>query len=298
MSGTSRSFLGKGPSFRLEFTYSIWWNLLLITVGSIIVSIGMRSLAVPHEFIAGGMFGLATLVYYVSDFLSPGILYTLLSIPLFIFAWVKVSRRFFYYSGYATLATTVFYELINIPIPIENQLYASVACGLISGFGAGIVLRSLGSNGGLDVIAVYLYQRFNVGIGKVYLIFNAVLFCLSMFRLPLDLIVASLIMVFITSVVVDNTLSLFNQRKVVFIISDMAESISHEILYTMQQSATFLKGFGAFSRQEKNVLMTVVNNVQLKKLEEITFGHDEHALFIVENTFTVLGSSFSRRKMY
>lgn len=44
--------------------------------------------------------------------------------------------------------------------------------------------------------------------------------------------------------------------------------------------------------------MTVVNNIQLKKLEEITFTQDPQALFIVENTFTVLGSSFSKRKIY
>ncbi|GAB7024236.1 YitT family protein [Salidesulfovibrio brasiliensis] len=298
MSGTGRSILGKGPSFRFDYTYSVWWNLLLIAVGSIFVTIGIKSLAVPHEFVPGGLFGMATLIYYVTEYLSPGWIFFLLNIPIFVMAWVKVSKRFFYYSGFAVLATTVFYEFINVPIPVENQLYASVASGVIVGFGAGIVLRSLGSNGGLDVVAVYLFQRFNLGIGKFYLAFNAILYSLSLLRLPPDLIIASLIMVFVTSVVLDNTLSMFNQRKLVFIISDMADSISHEILYTMQQSATFLTGFGAYTRKEKNVLMTVVNNVQLKKLEEITFGHDQNALFVVENTFSVLGSSFSRRKIY
>jgi uncharacterized membrane-anchored protein YitT (DUF2179 family) len=298
MPGAAAKRLGKGPSFRLDFSYAIWWNLLLITVGSLLVAVGIKSLAVPHEFIPGGMFGLATLIYYATELSSPGWIYLALNVPLFVLAWFKVSRRFFWYSAYATAATTLLYELVTITIHVESQLYASVACGVVTGFGAGIVLRSLGSNGGLDVIAVFLYQRYNIGIGKVYLIFNAALFSLSFFRLPLDLIIASLILVFITSVVVDNTLSMFNQRKVVFIISNMADAISHDILHALRQSATFLKGFGAYSRQEKNVLMTVVNNVQLKKLEEITFSHDENALFIVENTFSVLGSSFSRRKLY
>jgi uncharacterized membrane-anchored protein YitT (DUF2179 family) len=282
----------------MDFSYDLWWNLLLITVGSLLVAVGIKSLAVPHGFIPGGLFGLATLVYYATGVLNPGWIYMLFNIPLFILAWVKVSRRFFWYSAYATVATTLLYEMIHIPIHVENELYACVASGVISGFGAGIVLRSLGSNGGLDVVAVFLYQRFNIGIGKVYLAFNAALFSLSFFRLPLDLIIASLILVFITAVVVDNTLSMFNQRKVVFIISGMADAISQDILTALRQSATFLRGFGAYSRQEKNVLMTVVNNVQLKKLEEITFSHDENALFIVENTFSVLGSSFSRRKIY
>ncbi|WP_320172281.1 YitT family protein [Maridesulfovibrio sp.] len=293
-----KSVLGKGSSVTFDFTYTVWWNLFLISVGAAISSVAMRSLAVPQEFLAGGIFGLASLVYYKFDALSPGWIYFLLNVPLFVFAWVKVSRRFFWYSLYATVATTVFYELINIPMPVHNQLYAAVACGAIMGFGCGIVLRSLGSNGGLDVLAVFLFQRFNIGIGKVYIIFNAVLFCFSLFELSLDTIIASLILVFISSTVVDQTLSLFNQRKVVLIISKSVEMISHDILHEMKQSATFIKGQGAYLREDTNILMTVVNNIQLKKLEEIVFRNDERALFIVENTFSVIGSSFSRRKVY
>lgn len=298
MSGTNGSPLDKGPGFRLDWASAVWWNLLLITAGSFFICVAMKSLAVPQRFVPGGLFGLATLLYYQTDLLNPGRIYFLLNVPLFVFAWVKVSRRFFWYSAYAILATTVIYELTDVSIPLADQLYAGVACGVLSGFGAGIVLRSLGSNGGLDVVAVYLYQRFNIGIGKVYLVFNGLLYGLCLASMPLDLLMASLIVVFITSVVMENTLSLFSQRKVVFIVSDAAEAISREILDTMRQSATFLRGFGAYTRKERNVLMTVVNNVQLKKLEEITFSNDEQALFIVENTFTVLGSSFSRRKIY
>lgn len=298
MSGTSRSYLGKGPTFSLDIAYAVWWNLTLITLGGLIVSIGIKSLAVPHELVPGGIFGLGSLLYYVTGKLNPGWINFLLNIPLFVFAWFKVSRRFFLYSMYATVITTLFYEFVTVPIPVQSQLYAAIASGVITGFGAGIVLRSLGSNGGLDVIAVFLFQRFNMGIGRVYLGFNAILYAGSLMRLGVDIIIASLIMVFITAMIVEQTLSMFSQRKVVFIISNLAEEISNDILTQLKQSATFLKGFGAYSRQEKNVLMTVVNNVQLKKLEELTFTHDENALFIVENTFSVIGSSFSRRKIY
>lgn len=270
----------------------------MITTGSAICAIAVKSLAVPHEFLAGGIFGLASLIYYKSGILSPGWVFLVLNIPLFVFAWVKVSRRFFGYSLYATVATTAAYELINIPLPVHNQIYAAVACGALMGFGAGTVLRSLGSNGGLDVFAVYLFQRFNIGIGKVYLTFNAALFSLSTLELSLDIIIASLILVFISSAVVEQTLSMFNQRKVVLIISDNIEMISHDILHEMKQSATFIKGQGAYLREDKDILMTVVNNIQLKKLEEIAFRHDERVLFIVENTFSVIGSSFSKRKVY
>ena len=298
MYGTKESLLCNHRNINVNFAYSVWWNLLLIAIGSYCIAVGTKSLAVPHQFIPGGIFGLATLSYYCGVPLSPGWLYTLLNVPLFLFAWFKVSKRFFWYSVFAVMVTTIFYEVSNVKILLENQLYASVASGVVTGFGAGVVLRSLGSNGGLDVVAVFLFQRFNIGIGKVYLLFNTILYSFSLYHTSLDLIVASLIMVFVTSVVLEQTFSLLSPRKVVFIISNMSEEISQEILDTMHQSATFLKGFGAFSKKDKNVLMTVVNNVQLKRLEEITFKHDASALFIVENTFSVIGSSFSRRKLY
>jgi len=62
--------------------------------------------------------------------------------------------------------------------------------------------------------------------------------------------------------------------------------------------ATMLPGTGAYKKVKKTVLLIVVNNIQLKRLEEIVFRNDPHSLFIVENTFNVLGSTFSKRKMY
>lgn len=59
-----------------------------------------------------------------------------------------------------------------------------------------------------------------------------------------------------------------------------------------------LPAIGAYHKQKKTVLMVVINNIKLKRLEEIVFTTDNYALFIVENTFNVLGSTFSRRKIY
>ena len=297
MSGTNTSPPATARK-RFDFAYSVRWNLFLITTGAILYSFSVKSIALPQQFIPGGLFGLGSLIYYKTGWLSPGIFFFLFNLPIFVLGWVKLSPRFVLYSLYAMIVTSVSFELIHARLDIHEQLYAAVACGVMSGLGGGLILRSLGSGGGLDIIAVWLFQNFNIGVGKVYFAFNAglYLFCLS--TMPLDLVIVSLIMVFISSVIVEHTLALFSQRKVVFIISDHSDSIAQAILDSMKQSATFLRGMGAFSKREKNVLMTVVNNIQLKKLEEITFTHDPHALFIVENTFSVLGSSFSRRKIY
>lgn len=283
---------------KLDFTYSPLWNLFLITVGSGIFAVAAKAIIYQHNFILGGLFGVALLINYVIDVVSPGVLYFLLNVPLFIFSLVKVSRRFFLYSLYSTVVATVFYELVDFSFTIDNQLYAAVAGGVLSGFGAGIILRSLGSGGGLDIMAILLYQKYSLGIGKFHFMFNCALFSLAFFSLDNDLVIASLIMIFVSTVVIDYVLSMFSQRKLVFIISQQAEDISKEILQSLNQGATKIHCCGAYSGCERDMIMTIINNIQLKRLEEIVFTIDPNALFIVENTFNVLGSTFSRRKVY
>lgn len=281
-----------------EYTYSVWWNLLLLTVGSVIFAIGAQGAVVHHEFITGGLFGLALLISYSTNLLTTSIWYALLNAPLFVLGWIYVSRRFFWYSVYSTIITIIAFDLIQLDFGIQNQLYAAVAGGVVCGAGGGIILRSLGSGGGLDVLAVLLNRKYNLGVGKTYLLFNALLFGLMFTRMETDLVIASLILVFISSVAVEYVLSMFSQRKIVFVIADRPEELAQTILNKLRIGATFLCGRGAYTGRDRDILMSVINNIQLKRLEEIVFTHDEHALFIVENTFNVLGASFSRRKIY
>jgi uncharacterized membrane-anchored protein YitT (DUF2179 family) len=78
----------------------------------------------------------------------------------------------------------------------------------------------------------------------------------------------------------------------------MTDEITTEIKNEMRLGATLFNGIGAYSGQDKQIIMTITNNIMLKRLEEAVFTIDDNALFIVENSFDVIGSSFSRRKIY
>jgi len=65
-----------------------------------------------------------------------------------------------------------------------------------------------------------------------------------------------------------------------------------------QRGVTFLYGRGGYTGKRKKEMLTVVNNYQLKRLEETVFGIDSNAFFITESTFNVIGKGFSRRKVY
>jgi len=278
--------------------FSVAWNLILLTVGAVILAIGIKAIAIPKGFITGGFSGLSLLIYYVFGGLSPGTWYFVLNIPLFIAGWIFLSRRFFFYSLFGMVVLTVAIDLIPFTIPIHDKLLAALAAGALIGAGAGTYLHSLGSAGGSDIIAVILNQKFNVKIGRFYFYFNLVLFGLSFVFLDIDIILFSLILSFVVSQVTDYFLSMFNQRKMVIIISDRSDSIAKAIFEKLNRGSTFLFGRGAYTGQRKKVIMTVVNNYQLKRLEEAVFNIDTDAFFITENTFNVIGKGFSRRKQY
>ncbi|WP_028580212.1 YitT family protein [Desulfogranum japonicum] len=277
---------------------NIIWNLILITSGSIIFAFGAKAVLVHHSFIMGGLFGTALLISYQTSCLSPGMLYLLMNIPVMIMGYLFVSRRFFLYSLYAVGVVTLASECIHYDLQVQQQLYAAIVGGIICGAGSGIILRSVGSGGGLDIVAVILNQKFNLGIGKFYFFYNALLFSFTLTLYEIDLVVASLILTFISTTAMEYVLTLFNQRKVVYILSDYGRAIADIIINELKQGVTIINAQGAYSGKDKKMLMTVTNNLQIKRLEERVFTLDPNALFIVENSFNVIGSGLGKRKIY
>ena len=281
-----------------QLTYTIPYNLLLITVGSAVFGIGLKGIALPHEFISGGLSGLCLLVYYWTGLLSPGVWYFILNVPIFILGWRYVSRRFFCYSLFGMAVLTLSIDLIDVDIAIHDPMLAALAGGCLIGAGSGIILHSLGSAGGNDVIAVILNQRLNVRIGTYYFFFNIGLFAFSLLRLPVDLVLFSMAMSYVAGQVIDYVLNFSNQRKMALIVSDHSHRIAPEILARLGRGATMLEARGAYTGRKKEVVLTVINNFQLKRLEELVFAIDEQAFVIMENTLNVIGKGFSSRKTY
>jgi uncharacterized membrane-anchored protein YitT (DUF2179 family) len=281
-----------------KFIFTIPWNLVLITTGALIFSIGVKSIVVPKGFITGGIAGAGLLAYYYSDIFSPGIWYLIINMPLFIVGLTLVSRRFFLYSLYGMAVASLFMELVNMQLPVSDPFLAVLAGGVIIGTGAGVTLHSLGSLGGSDIIAIILNQKYNVRMGTYFFIFNLVLFAFSFVMLSVDTVLYSLAMSYVTSVVLDYVLTMFNQRKMALIISDHSKAIAEIIYQRLRRGATYLHGTGSFSGKRKRIILTVVHNYQLKRLEEVVFNCDPQAFLITENTFNVFGKGFSRRKVY
>ncbi|MFH1155620.1 MAG: YitT family protein [Pseudomonadota bacterium] len=269
-----------------------------MSMGAIIFSVGLNAIVIPHGFITGGISGVGLLIYYMLHILSPGVWYLVINIPLFLFGWIFISRRFFFYSLYGMLVVSVAMDMVSFQIPIKDPFLAILAGGVLLGAGGGITLHSLGSLGGMDIVCVIMNKRFGIRIGSFLFAFNAVLFGFSLGVLETDLVLYSVALSYVASQVLDYVLTIFNQRKMILIISELADDIAKVIHTQLNRGATFLNGSGAYSGKDKKIILTVVHNYQIKMLEQAVMAIDPEAFVITENTFNVLGKGFSRPKVY
>lgn len=281
-----------------HLTMTVPWNIFLLTVGGIISGAALKCIAVPHGFISGSLFGTGILIYYTTQWLTPAIWYTLINIPIFIIGWRFVGRRFFFYTLYGMLINTLAVQFIPWVIPIQNTMLAAVSAGCIYGLGLAVMLRSLGCDGGLTIVAIILNQRYDFKIGTVSLVYNLLLFGVATYDMEIDLVLYSMILVFVQASIIDHSMRVVSQRKLVYIISSKNEEIAQDVLHKLARGCTFLPSRGAYTNTERPLLMTVVHNFQLKRLEELAYQKDERAFLIVENTYDVIGQGFSKLKRY
>lgn len=281
-----------------ERARTIVWNGFLITLGSFICAVAINGILIPRHFLSGGLTGLSLTVYYFYDKIDVGWLYFIFNIPLFIIGWVRVSRQFFFYSLFGMAVFSLALLVTKVTIAVHDQMLAAILGGIIAGIGSGIIFRSYGSAGGLDIISIFLNQKYSIRLGQTILAFNSIILLACAILFGIDLALYTLVYIFVATYVIDLVLVGLNQRKTVFIISDNSRQIAEEILKQMHRGATFFKGEGAYSQTPRDIVYTAITMKELTKLKDLIFSVDKDAFVVVNDTKEVLGKGHEIRKIY
>jgi len=281
-----------------RYAFTVPWNLFLLTAGSLLVAFAIKCVAVPHGLLAGGVSGLALLGFYVIPALDTGVWYFLLNVPIMILGWRMVSRRFVLYSIYGMAATSVLIERLDYVLPVADPWLAVIACGVTLGAGIGVALRSMGSTGGADILAVAVRERLGMPIGRFEFLFNVGVFALGFATMRLEAVLYSVAMNFLVGWVTDACLSMFSERRMALVISSKPDSVVQAVLHRLGRGATVLNAHGGWSGEPRQVVLVMLNNLEVKRLEELVYEIDPSAFLIMGSGFNVLGQGFSGRKEY
>lgn len=298
MSGSRvlRSFADTFSGFSMR---SMLFNFGLIISGSVIFVIGMNSILVPQKLLSGGLIGTALILHYLIPSVDIGMVYFVSNIPLLLLGWFHVSRRFMIYTIFGMAFFSLAANLIQTPpVSIHDPILAALFAGVICGIGSGIILRSLGSAGGLDILAVYINKRFGLRPGAVIMATNALVLFAGALFFNVELALYSLIFVYTSSRVIDVVLTGFNRRKALLIVSKESHKIADDILFRVNRGVTYLKGKGGYTGEESDVIFTVTTLTELPRMKDIVYSIDPEAFMVVNDTLEVLGKRHGSRRVY
>ena len=273
----------------MKFSGQVLWNVGLITLGSVCCAIAINGILVPQRFVSGGLTGLALVIHYLFPVLDVSWLYLALNVPLFAIGWLFVGRRFFFYSVAGTGIFTATLALVHVPVSVQDPILSALLAGIVTGAGSGIILKSLGSAGGMDILSVVLRNRFSIRVGTTVLIFNSCVLLLAAMFTSLEGALYTLVYMYVTSRIVNLVVVGLSQRKAVFIISPHWKEISQSVLHEIRRGATIIRGQGAYSGHDEQILYTVVSFQELARLKRLIRRVDANAFVVVNDTLEVMG---------
>ena len=273
-------------------------DYLTLTVGSLLVAIGLVVFLVPNQIAAGGVSGLATVFYHLFD-LPVGQVILALNIPLFILGLKALGTSFGIRTIYGILVLSFLTDFLNMYLPelgaetiTTDPLLAALYGGLIVGSGLGMVFKSEGTTGGTDLVALIISKYSGISSGKGLLIVDFCVILLAGVVFDAELALYALISLAVTSKTIDLVQQGFNIAKGSFIISDYAEEIKKAVIEDMDRGITLLKGEGGFSGSEKDILLCVISRSEITELKRVVQEIDQDAFVIITEVNEVLGEGF------
>ncbi len=266
-----------------------------IMVGCALFGLGFSVFLAPSDLNAGGISGLGMIFVEFFHVGTIGGFVAVVNIPLFALGAFLLGKKFFLGSFVGMAFLSVFIDLFALIPPVQlDPLLCSLYGGALAGVGLGIVFVVGASTGGTDIIVRILKLRWkNIPIGRISIFIDmAVAAFTGIVFVDLACTLYSGVAIFVTGKVIDIVVYSFDYSKVAFIISDYHRQIANRISDDLGRGATFLKGEGSYTGEERIVVLTAVKKQQLAELKSLVAEIDPNAFVIVQEAHQVLGDGF------
>lgn len=281
----------KRPAFR-QFK-----NILFVVGGCAVYGLGFSLFLQPNSVNAGGIAGLSQLVTHLTGFGSVPLWSVLFNIPLFAVSIRGVGKSFFWGSLLGMLLSNLFIGIFsNLQSSVDDPLLACLYGGGLVGFGVGLVFSAGCSTGGVDILARLLRPVLpHLPIGRIMLCVDMVIVALTGLVFgDLNKALYSAVTLYVCGKVLDGVVYGLDFSTVALIVSDHHKAIAQAIHEKLHRGVTVLNGHGAYTGQEKQVLLTALRKRQAAELKNLVMDLDPGAFIILQESHQVLGEGFKR----
>lgn len=273
-------------------------DYLLVTLGTLILTVGLSVFLIPADLAVGGITGFAMIINKLIPSLPIGGIMLVSNIILFILGFLLIGRAFGAKTIYASISLSgfiwAFEKIVPMNGPLVEDTFLNLFFGIfIGGIGMAIVFNQNASTGGTDIIAKVINRFFKTDIGKSLLIADLFVVVLALNIYGIEPGLYAMFGVILNGVLIDNFIEGMNNRINVRIISNKSDEIRNFIIHELDRSATIFTAEGAYSSSEVKIISTVLNRRQFIRIKSFIKSVDDSAFMTVANVKEVFGEGFN-----
>lgn len=276
-------------------------EFLWMTLGTVLVSIGVYFFKFPNHFSMGGVSGLAILLGELVKvpWLTPSVFNGVINILFLFLGFALLNRGFGVKTVYCSLLYSGLVQVLEWLCPITKPLTDELMLELffavlLPALGSAIIFNMNASTGGTDIAAMILKKYTGLDVGTALLFSDLFIAAAALFIFDIKAGLCSLLGLVLKSVLVDSVIESLNRRKALIIITTRPQECCDYITHTLIRGATIWDGKGAYTQEEHWVVLTVVSRGQAILLRRYMMELDPMAFTIATNSSEIFGKGFLR----
>ncbi len=274
-------------------------SLLMVILGNMLYTLTVKLFLLPANLISCGTTGLALVVNHFTHIPVTGFILVFNMVMLAV-GWMILGRKFAMTTVLSSVLYPVFLEVLNRvlgDVSITDNIMLNVLfAGIGLGASLGIVIRSGASTGGMDIPPLVLKKFFHIPVSASLWVFDfCIMLCQAAFH-PLEDLLYGVLLLIVISIALNKVMLLGTSRTEVKIVSTRSDEIRQAILSRVDRGVTILHGQGGFGRRDTEVILSVVSNYELPKIQQLARAIDPDCFMIISQVTEVWGRGFSYGK--
>ena len=271
-------------------------NFVTMTLGCILLAVGVYFFKIPNGFATGGVTGIGTILARITP-VSPAVWIWMLNIGLLLVGFLLLGRQ----NGIKTVYCSMLYSAITyvlevfLPLsaPLSNQpLLELFYAMLLTSIGSAMIFNAGSSSGGTDIMALILKKYTSIDVGKALLVVDFIVAASSFIVFDIQTGLFSLLGLFAKAFIVDAVIENLNTCKYFIVITTEREKVSEYIIKTLHHGATVNSVIGEYTHEEKSMIHTVCKRMEAIRLRSKIKEIDPHAFIIVTTSSEIIGRGF------
>ena len=272
-----------------------------VVAGNMLYALLVKLFLLPAGLVTGGTTGLALIAEKLWNVPISGFVFVF-NVIMLIIGWLVLGKAF----ALTTVASSVLYpfflevcnRIFGDLVLTQDPMLCTVFFGVGIGVALGMVIRSGASTGGMDIPPLVLNKFFRIPVSVGLYTFDFCILLAQLFFSPAENVLYGIVMTLLYSLVIDKMLLLGQSRTELKIVSSKSQQITEAIMGQVDRGVTLLHGRGGYLGNETELVLTVISNRELVKVERLVHQIDPECFMVVSRVSEVRGRGFSLNKQY